>query len=338
MGQTTTARISWLDMAKGYGTLLVIMGHLGVGGLNTWIYSFHIPLFFFLSGYVFSLKYEWKTFIKKKCKSIIIPYFCLGVPMVLFELFLQFCRGTFTVTKGKDLFKELFFQQRFWAIWFLACLFFINILFFFVVKLCKKEWQIALVSVALCFIGLFYYHNGGTAFYWNMDVCMTAIPFFALGYLYKMHASSIDDWLKKKRNSIALFFACGMINVITWRLSIGANGLGLEMFKSNYGNPVFTYISAFAGIFCVVIFSKWFTCSPVLYIGENSMIYYAWHQTIMIPVMSKCMSIIGGAGLLESGTVGTFVYKALMMLGIVAVLTICNVFIRKMKLDFMIGK
>jgi uncharacterized membrane protein YcfT len=43
-GQGT--RIDWIDIAKGYGILLVILGHLDVGKIGTWIYTFHMPLFF----------------------------------------------------------------------------------------------------------------------------------------------------------------------------------------------------------------------------------------------------------------------------------------------------
>ena len=84
--QLTPSRISWIDMAKGYGTILVIYAHLGQGSLWTWMYSFHLPLFFFLSGYVFSTKHNFGNFILRKVKSIIVPYFCLGIPMVAFVL------------------------------------------------------------------------------------------------------------------------------------------------------------------------------------------------------------------------------------------------------------
>ena len=47
-------RILWIDAAKGIGLLCVILGHLGVPYLSTLVYTFHMPLFFFLSGIVFS--------------------------------------------------------------------------------------------------------------------------------------------------------------------------------------------------------------------------------------------------------------------------------------------
>ena len=43
-------RIGWVDTAKGIGLLLVIIGHLPIPLVPVWIYTFHMPLFFFLSG------------------------------------------------------------------------------------------------------------------------------------------------------------------------------------------------------------------------------------------------------------------------------------------------
>ncbi len=65
-------RETWLDGLKGYGILLVILGHVLSGYLDagtfssafvsfyrvrTWIYSFHMPLFFLISGFTFTLAY-----------------------------------------------------------------------------------------------------------------------------------------------------------------------------------------------------------------------------------------------------------------------------------------
>lgn len=65
-------REAWLDGLKGFGCLLVILGHVLSGyldagtfpgyygplySLRTWIYSFHMPLFFLLSGFTFTLAY-----------------------------------------------------------------------------------------------------------------------------------------------------------------------------------------------------------------------------------------------------------------------------------------
>ena len=48
-------RIEWVDIAKGIGIFLMVMGHTGIPRIgNQWIYSFHMPLFFFISGFLFN--------------------------------------------------------------------------------------------------------------------------------------------------------------------------------------------------------------------------------------------------------------------------------------------
>ena len=66
-------RIEWIDTAKGIGLILVILGHLHIPFMTTWIYLFHMPLFFFLSGLVYSGgKYTWKQYLIKKAKSLLV--------------------------------------------------------------------------------------------------------------------------------------------------------------------------------------------------------------------------------------------------------------------------
>ena len=60
-------RIQWVDTSKGLGILLVIVGRCGIGGIPLkWVYSFHLPLFFIISGYLFSYNENIRDFIIKK--------------------------------------------------------------------------------------------------------------------------------------------------------------------------------------------------------------------------------------------------------------------------------
>lgn len=54
INEQNSKRVEWIDTAKGIGLILVILGHLKIDYLSAWIYTFHMPLFFFLSGVVFS--------------------------------------------------------------------------------------------------------------------------------------------------------------------------------------------------------------------------------------------------------------------------------------------
>ena len=80
-----TERVDWIDALKGFAILLVIVGHLiqtnyqsGIGNtIFNIIYSFHMPLFFFLSGFMVGFKDNGKlpfSFIKKKMATLLLPW------------------------------------------------------------------------------------------------------------------------------------------------------------------------------------------------------------------------------------------------------------------------
>lgn len=59
-------RVSYIDFFKSIGILLMIMGHIGFGNtFDIYIHAFHMPMFFFISGYLFH-NYDFKKFITKK--------------------------------------------------------------------------------------------------------------------------------------------------------------------------------------------------------------------------------------------------------------------------------
>lgn len=73
----TQFRDNAIDIAKGIGILLVIIEH--TGGLpahstvHHFIYSFHMPLFFILGGFLFKPS-SIGTHIRKDAKRLLIPY------------------------------------------------------------------------------------------------------------------------------------------------------------------------------------------------------------------------------------------------------------------------
>jgi polysaccharide biosynthesis protein PslL len=68
--------IPFIDVARGIGISLVIFGHLNDGTfLRNWIYLFHMPFFFFLSGYLHKVTTDYFGFVDKKFKHLMVPYF-----------------------------------------------------------------------------------------------------------------------------------------------------------------------------------------------------------------------------------------------------------------------
>lgn len=85
-------RIDWIDTAKGLCMILVIVGHtLPYGNLmRNFIFSFHMPAFFFLTGYTARRPDTWQGFarrVRKDFVALIVPV--LGVVQV-FNVLLNF--------------------------------------------------------------------------------------------------------------------------------------------------------------------------------------------------------------------------------------------------------
>lgn len=117
-------------MAKGISILLVAIGHCGLSNIpyiGEWLNSFRMPFFFFVSGLVFSTRYDFKTFLQKRCKSLIIPYvyFSMIVGLVLY-----YCG----IINKTDILNIIIYGWRGIALWFIPVLFFTQLLWFFITK------------------------------------------------------------------------------------------------------------------------------------------------------------------------------------------------------------
>ena len=89
-------RLDSLDIAKGIGILCIILGHLGytsfVRGegdpIATYVFQFHVPIFFILAGYTLSERKPFVSFVKDKAQRLLIPYVitCFTVFLILIVL------------------------------------------------------------------------------------------------------------------------------------------------------------------------------------------------------------------------------------------------------------
>lgn len=143
-----TQRNPIIDVCKGIGILLVVVGHLG----TIWgspIYMFHMSLFFILSGVCFSDKYldQKVDFVRKRFVSIMLPF-------LLFKS-LAYAVVHFFPWKGAAAFIDHYHLLG--TLWFLKCLFLASVIGLVIIwglrKVgCNKRWMPALVSIVLASI------------------------------------------------------------------------------------------------------------------------------------------------------------------------------------------
>ena len=166
-------RVTWVDTAKGWGMLAIILSHVMTGHpVSRWLYTFHVPLFFFLSGFLF------------RADRPIIPA----------EAALAGSAAGFWKRVG-EMSLEVLAQRRLWPIWFLACLFLLEILAYWLLRLVKKPVPLALTAAAMGAAGILYAKAGLPVLPWNLDACFGVMPFFIGGYLLKDSPKALS-WLQ----------------------------------------------------------------------------------------------------------------------------------------------
>ena len=81
-------RLLYIDNLKGFAILLVVLGHCiqfrepdyDSNWLFRIIYSFHMPLFFIISGYVSHQNdIQIESLVTKRAKQLLLPYFIWGL-------------------------------------------------------------------------------------------------------------------------------------------------------------------------------------------------------------------------------------------------------------------
>lgn len=189
----TNSRNTNLDVLKGIGVFFVLFGHvIHIGPLREYIWGFHMPLFFFVSGLLFNpTKYSnFRKFLLSKLKSIYIPYILFFCITFLYWLVIErkVRGGEYSVAHQ---FVGLFYgtlegyHLNFNApLWFLACLFSVEIIFYFVAKMKDK---IGIVAMLLLFfiLGTLLYRNDLCVLPLGIHTAFFALPFFGIGYLGK---------------------------------------------------------------------------------------------------------------------------------------------------------
>ena len=287
-------RIQWIDNSKLIGIWLVILGHTNIlKEYQSYIYSFHIPLFFFISGYVYQPKYSYLKEQRKNIVQLIWPYFTLYLIIWILNLII-FTFGYFFVT-GKwnqsfstgiiKPFLGLFYgvgydtETSFMAcipLWFLLGLFF-NRTFLNTIHLFSKNTGILILSsLIMLFLSQFLkFHN--IDLYWSIDSAMIAFPFFIFGHL------SNKLKLLVLKNKIIIFALVGLIFLL---LSFTSQLNGATDINANrIGNNVILFlfngvIGSIGIIYLSLIFEKPYQFISTL--SQNTIIILAFH---VIPII-----------------------------------------------------
>lgn len=295
-------RIEWLDFAKGLGMLFIMIGHAKPQSiLSIELYTFHVPLFFFLSGYIFNYKKynSIKLLYDNKVRTLIIPYFVFSSISYIYFIFDYASNHnyTFNIISSNILIPLIRIITAYGCgpLWFIACLIVCEFIFLIILRYSLNEKRLCALLFICSAIGYLYARIIDILLPWAIDTAFSAIVFYGLGYLFNKHIESIQNFISWKIASVALLVnvASGYFN-LKYIPFIGH----VDMIFNSYGNYFLFYISSCSGIFAVVSFCMLAKINnmlrrPFIYIGQNSFIFLAFHETIIYPLIEHiCMNLL----------------------------------------------
>ena len=276
-----TKRNENVDIIKGFGILLMIMGHLGFkDAFAHYIHAFNMPIFFFMSGYLFSADHytSSKDFILRKAYKLLIPYLCFGLVNIAVDSFIV--EGFDAMTTFK---KLLSYNNNGLstggALWFLTALFFADVVFYVLfkyldIRVAAGIGMVLAVGMTFCTYQLPFSMNAG----------FVGVGFMVPGYLLKQYGKELEQKLFRMSYLIwALLFVvnAGLIFV---------NGY-VNMRKNSYAVMPLFFLNGIMAIvlywiiinkFCNEKNSKWF----------QWLVYFSSHAIVMICLNELIITLV----------------------------------------------
>lgn len=273
--------------------MLVVLGHSPAlrGAPKTLIYAFHMPLFFFLSGFLAtptSLAVPFASYVASQARRLLAPYFAfsaLSYPVWL----LAFAAGRHhaSVEPLTPLLGTLYgngtdgWLDHNVALWFFVCLFGTRLLFFWVARLGSPR-AISLALGALAAVGIADARFDPLRLPWSLNVTPVAAVFFGAGFLLRgaPRAPSLPGW-------VALPAAAALAALSSCNGRTDMNG-------ESYGNAALFFAAAGAGIVMTLALARALAGSALLArVGRNAAAIFPAHIPFFTMLTGLAVVVLG---------------------------------------------
>lgn len=218
-------RVDYIDILRAIGIISMIMGHIQFGNIfNKWIHIFHMPMFFIISGFFYKEK-NFSTMIKRRIRTLIIPYFVFG---------LLHCLISFIVNGHFDshVFYILFWENTAeggvpiaGALWFLTAIFITEILFWFLQHLRIATIWTTIIAALVTIAGMACATYLPFRLPWAIDAGMVGVGLYQLGKLTKDKMTRILE-LKFVYSLIGIAFF-SILGLLTPYINIREGNFGI---------------------------------------------------------------------------------------------------------------
>lgn len=201
-----------ITIAKALGIIMMVMAHCGVPYLTRFIYMFHMPLFFILSGYCFKESHllDLGNFTWRRIKGLYFPFVKFGLLfLVLHNLFFYLniyndqygWNGNVShlYTWKESIFKAVFdtflftsSEQLLGGYWFLSQLFWASLFSWCFLKICK--YTLIGITFSLIVSALFKFLDYTIPYTCISGLTFMSVAFFLTGFGLKKYCIKTIGW------------------------------------------------------------------------------------------------------------------------------------------------
>ena len=274
-------RLVWVDIAKGIAIILMIIGHEISGNIRTFIFSFHMPLFFILSGFtsgVILTLSKWR----QKLPKILKIYFLAIFMVVLLSLEKLLVWDVSIYQVGIETLKGIFWGSNTYSthaistvgvMWFLIVFVWAKILF----ELLQVLFDYKYIGVILGIISYFAYLVSLRR--WlpqDLDIVPIAALFMWVGSILK------QGYMRRKTNIGKYILPFLIFTCFVYWIACLQNSINIEMATRHYPYFLVSLLEALAGTVVISYLSmgivgyKISNCIAI--IGQHTLAILCIHQ------------------------------------------------------------
>lgn len=288
-------RIVWIDLLKAVGFFFVILGHFEIGGkLDTWIYSFHMPLFLLATGFTFNVEKCYKTSFKDfflNCfKKLIVPYFWLQMISLAILYLRRIVIGGAIPDLSRYAYGILISNTSISkyspgpALYYILLLFFAEIALWAVIRLAKCDRQKMFILLFLL-LPISFLKKGSGGF---MHIYVTPVAMMMI-FIGRILMDAYNGGVKEKLESLSSvrYFAVSASLLITGSVLALLNGRS-SLHGNRYGKDFAVYVicALFINIGLSLVLMKISDRLPhkirnmYVYIGQSTLFYLGVHAQL----------------------------------------------------------
>ncbi len=240
-------RLDYIDALKGFGIILMVLGHMhfGYNVPHHYIFGFHMPLFFLVSGYLYKRPARMADGIKQKAKGLLVPYFIIGLGYFCFWAIYNYAPGyDWPAMLKAVLWESVDGLPVESALWFLMVMFWAWLIYALIDRFVPQTWTRVFLIVLISSVGALWSYVIPFRLPWGLQDAFAVQMFFLFGHAYRKWEESgsgvVRSWERLGAGRKICFL---LVGILIDGIFIGYNG-SVNIRLGVYPGFVLTYFNA----------------------------------------------------------------------------------------------